>query len=170
MLNNLDVFANSICPLGFKCYASQSARRSQCCGYNNGYCPANSAALTIKKPGMRTKVVSCGPLVGCPPGYFCNSNTHSCCSMEPISGKCEHGLALAQSDGRAKRCLNSNCPPGYSCSRRFNHSYCCPTPELICSQSVNEGLFCLAAKPKRFFHYHSPTGECRQFIYSVIWP
>lgn len=166
-LIGLDTLVPPTCPIGFRCYNSQSTKRSQCCGFNGGYCPQSSAALIVTKAGYKPRPVACGPLSGCPNNYFCNKHTHVCCTTEPINGHCEHGQPLNQPDGRAKRCSNSNCPTGYACNGQFNQSYCCPTSTLICSQTVDEGLFCLSAQPKRYFHYHQATGECRQFTYSV---
>lgn len=83
-----------------------------------------------------------------------------------MPGICDHGVALNQPDGRTKRCSDANCPSGYACNKKFDQSYCCPTPDLICSQPPNEGLFCLMAQPRRYFYYHQATAECRSFIYS----
>ena len=47
---------------------------------------------------------------------------------EPIVSTCPHGLAaFRQLDGRARRCAEGACPRGYSCFRRYNEAFCCPT-------------------------------------------
>lgn len=165
------------CPPGYQCYRSRRYQRYQCCGFNSGYCPANSAALI----GPKNKKVTCGTLSGCPENFFCYKPTHTCCSLDPSEAICEVGQPFFSLNGRAKRCEDGPCPNGYQCTTRFNKSVCCPKSgkyyynysrygcifsEHICTQALNIGLHCLTAKSRKAFYYHAESGECRAFTYS----
>ncbi|CAD5210480.1 unnamed protein product [Bursaphelenchus okinawaensis] len=149
------------CPPGFQCYRSRRYQRYICCGVNKGYCPSNSAVLI----GPKQRKVSCGPLSGCPEGFYCHKSSHSCCSLEPTAGICEQGLPFINTDGKARYC-EETCPKGYKCTKRFKKSVCCPEAQHVCTQPLNIGLHCMMAKSHKQFYYHSESGECRPFIYT----
>uniref|UniRef100_A0A915CB21 BPTI/Kunitz inhibitor domain-containing protein n=4 Tax=Parascaris univalens TaxID=6257 RepID=A0A915CB21_PARUN len=136
--------STDVCPRGFSCQFSQTARRSICCGRRDGVTSSSSkSGGEVCENGM-VYTISGIPqectTTACPAGYECIFSKHAknyyCCSKK-VAGTdgCPVGDALLfPSTGTPVQCNARGpniCPLGYRCVRSISGSgyQCCTTAD-----------------------------------------
>ncbi|VDD94166.1 unnamed protein product [Enterobius vermicularis] len=133
-------------------------------------CPLNSAAYVNLKKNLP---LGCDSRRGCPTSFFCYRNPSrrtdngACCSEDPLTSLCSHGVALRDVDGKAVKCKHGDtCPAGYSCLNKYNINICCPTSEQVCSQPPHKGSICGDIVQQIGYYFDPHTKKCKEFVFS----
>ncbi|KJH51382.1 hypothetical protein DICVIV_02396 [Dictyocaulus viviparus] len=114
--------SKSICPHGYSCQFSETARRNICCGIGED-------TSTTSSPLPETTENSISTL---DPNIDTDAQTGKeitrLITTAPIHGVCEKGSPYLM-NGRPKQCTDTPCPPNYKCrfSKARRNYYCCTT-------------------------------------------